>query len=107
MDIDLNQLSLRELKDIQARVAKAISSYEDRKRKEVYAELEAKAKEMGYSLNELMTAAPARANGKRSHGEAKFANPANSADTWTGRGRKPRWFLEAIAAGRSEDDLLI
>ena len=107
MDMDLNQLSLRELKDLQARIAKAIASYEDRKRKEVFAELEAKAKEMGYSLNELLGAAPTRATSKRSAGEAKFANPANAAETWTGRGRKPRWFIEAIAAGRPEDDLLV
>lgn len=107
MDLDLNQLSLRELKDLQARIAKAIATYEDRKRKEVFVELEAKAKEMGYSLNELLGTAPVRPGAKRSTGEAKFANPANAAETWTGRGRKPRWFIEAIAAGRPESDLLI
>lgn len=107
MDMDLNQLSLRELKDLQARIAKAIATYEDRKRKEVLVELEAKAKEMGYSLNELLGASAARSNGKRSAGEAKYANPANPSETWTGRGRKPRWFLDEVAAGRPEDDMLI
>ena len=52
MDIDLNDLSLRELKDLQARVGRAIASYEDRKKKEALTELEEKAREMGYSLAE-------------------------------------------------------
>ena len=107
MDIDLNQLSLRELKDIQGRVNKAIATYEERKRKEVFAELEAKAKEMGYSLNELLGTAPVRGATKRPNGEPKYANPENAADTWSGRGRKPRWFIDAIAAGRDEADMLV
>lgn len=104
--MDLNQLSLRELKDIQGRVNKAIATYEERKRKEVFAELEAKAKEMGYSLTELLGTAPAR-GAKRPNGEPKFANPENPSDTWSGRGRKPRWFIEAIAAGREESEMLV
>jgi len=29
----------------------------------------------------------------------KYRNPSNDAQTWTGRGRKPRWLIEALAAG--------
>ena len=47
MSIDLNNLSLKELKDLQAQVAKAISSFEDRKKKLALAELEEKARELG------------------------------------------------------------
>lgn len=37
----------------------------------------------------------------------KYRNPANSAETWTGRGRQPRWVADAIAAGKSMQDLAI
>jgi len=37
----------------------------------------------------------------------KYANPANKAETWSGRGRRPRWFDEAIKAGKSADDMAI
>lgn len=104
MDIDLNALSLRELKDLQARVNRALSSYEERKKKEALSELEERARSMGYSLAELTGVAPTR---KRSLSAAKYANPANPAETWTGRGRKPRWYEAAIAAGKSPDDLAI
>ena len=37
----------------------------------------------------------------------KYRNPGNPAETWSGRGRKPRWVEEQVGAGRSLSDLLI
>lgn len=102
--IDLNDLSLKELKQLLRDVEKAIASYEDRQKAEARAELEAKAKEMGFTLAELMglegkkTRAPA---------QAKYAHPDNSSLTWSGRGRKPQWFVEALAAGKTPEDLSV
>jgi DNA-binding protein H-NS len=107
MDINLDVLSLRELKDLQGRVARAIASYEDRKKKEALAELEQKAREMGYSLAELLAAQGQKAPRKRAVSPARYANPANPSDTWTGRGRKPGWFIAALAAGRNPEDMAI
>ncbi len=104
MAFDLDHLSLKDLKDLHAQVTKAIATFVDRKKKQALAELEEKAREHGFSLSELTGAAPVR---KRTPATAKYANPANSADTWSGRGRKPRWFEEAIANGKKADDLLI
>jgi DNA-binding protein H-NS len=38
---------------------------------------------------------------------AKYRNPDNPAETWAGRGRKPKWVEEKLAQGSSLDDLLI
>ena len=102
--MDLNSLSLKELKDLQSQVAKVISGYEDRKKREALAELEEKAKALGFSLAELTGVAIAR---KRSPSVAKYANPANKADTWSGRGRKPRWFSEALGKGKKPESMAI
>ncbi|SDH52121.1 H-NS family nucleoid-associated regulatory protein [Propionivibrio dicarboxylicus] len=40
-------------------------------------------------------------------GEPKFCNPANSSETWSGKGRKPAWVNQHLAQGRSLDELLI
>lgn len=104
MNLDLNSMSLKELKDLQSQVAKAISGYEDRRKREALAELEEKAKAMGFSLAELTGVTAGR---KRSPSVAKYANPANAADTWSGRGRKPRWFSEAMAKGKKPEDLAV
>ena len=104
MKIDLNTLSLKDLRDLQSQVAKAISGYEDRRKREALAELEEKAKAMGFSLSELTGVTGGR---KRSPSVAKYANPANKDDTWSGRGRKPRWFSEALAKGGKPEDMAI
>lgn len=36
----------------------------------------------------------------------KYRNPENINETWTGMGRKPLWFLKALEAGRTPDELL-
>lgn len=100
--MDLNALSLKELKDLQAQVSRAIASFEDRKKKEALAELEDKARAMGFTLAELTGMQAAH---KRAPATAKYANPANPAETWSGRGRKPRWFVEAMAAGKSAESM--
>lgn len=102
--IDLNKLSLKELKDLQSQVAKAIASFEDRKKKEALAELEEKARALGFSLAELTGTAVTR---KRAPATAKYANPANHSETWSGRGRKPRWFEAALKEGKTAQDLAV
>ena len=104
MDINLDSLSLKELKDLQSQVARAVSSFEDRKKKEVLADLEEMARANGFTLAELTGATIVR---KRAPAVAKYANPADKSDTWSGRGRKPRWFAAALAAGTHPADLAI
>jgi DNA-binding protein H-NS len=97
MNINLHSLSLKELKDLQSQVAKAIATFEDRKKKDALAALEATARDMGFSLAELTGTAPS--SRKRRPSSVKYTNPANPSETWTGRGRKPRWFEAAVKAG--------
>lgn len=104
METNYNDLSLKELKDIQVQVARAIATFEDRKRKEAAAELDERARAMGFSLAELATLTTSR--GRKSASAAKYANPADPSQTWTGKGRKPGWFISALAAGKSPEDML-
>ncbi len=104
MHLDLNELSLKDLKDLQSQVAKAITTFEERRKKEALAELEDRARALGFSLTELTGTAISR---KRAPATAKYRNPANPADTWSGRGRKPRWFEAALNAGKTPEDLAI
>lgn len=101
---NVNTLSLKDLKELQAHVVKAIATFEDRKRKEAIAELQEMARAKGFTLEELTGTAVVR---RRAPATAKYANPANNSDTWSGRGRKPRWFIEALASGKQPDDLSV
>jgi DNA-binding protein H-NS len=37
----------------------------------------------------------------------KYRNPANPTQTWSGRGKRPHWFNDALKAGKKEKDLAI
>ncbi|ABA81531.1 H-NS histone family protein [Rhodobacter sphaeroides] len=103
-NLELDGLSIKELKNLQTQVAKAISTFEERRRKEALSELEEKARELGFSLSELTGTALTR---QRAGAAPKYANPDQPEQTWSGRGRKPHWFVEALAAGKTAEDLQI
>jgi DNA-binding protein H-NS len=103
-DYDLEALSLSELKKMQKDVAKAISTFEDRQKAEARAKVEAFARDLGYSLAELFGT---ETKTSRAPAAAKYRNPENPALTWSGRGRKPQWFVEALEAGKTAGDLTV
>jgi DNA-binding protein H-NS len=103
-DFDLEALSLNELKKMQKDIAKAISTFEDRRKAEARAKVEAFARDLGYSLAELVGA---DTKTSRAPAAAKYRHPENPALTWSGRGRKPQWFAEALSAGKTAEDMAI
>lgn len=103
-DFNLEALSLKELRQLQKDLAKAISTFEDRQKAEVRAKLDAIAKEMGYSLADLIGA---EAKTARAPAVAKYRHPENAALTWSGRGRKPQWFADHIRAGKDPSELAV
>ncbi len=102
MNIDLDALSLSELRDLRNKVERAISSYEDRRRKEAMAAVESAAREHGFNLAELTGVKLSK-----SKVAAKYANPEDNSQTWSGRGRKPRWVQDHLDSGKPIGDLEI
>jgi DNA-binding protein H-NS len=104
MHFNLSELSLKELKVLQTNVAKEIAGFQDRAKRQALAELEENARALGFTLAELTGTAQVR---KRSPAQPKYGNPSDPIETWSGRGRQPRWFADALAAGKTPDDLAI
>lgn len=103
---DINSMDLDQLKKFQKDIEKAISSYEARRLADARKALEAKAAELGVSLAEIMGSKPAK--GAKAAVSAKYRNPKNPEETWSGRGRKPRWLVVAMTSvGAKLDDFLI
>ena len=82
--------------------------------------LAAMLKAEGYTAEEVFGGTPSSAapkaaakakapRSRKSLGKVppKFRNPDNPAETWTGRGKQPRWLAAFTAAGRSVDEFLI
>lgn len=102
--IDLDHLTLDELKKLQRDVKKAVDSYEDRARKKALAEADAVVRQHGFTIEQLLGKAPKTT---RAVVKPKYANPADPSQTWSGRGRKPKWIIAALDSGKSLDDLAI
>jgi len=96
-------LRSREKADVVGRIKEAIAHY-------------------GITVDELFGGAPVRATRKRAAaaaattkarkpaarkpgGAAKYTDGAGR--TWTGVGKRPTWFKDALAAGKAAEDLLI
>lgn len=107
MAITLSGLSRKELLDLRANVDKALKDAEVRERREALKAAELAAAEFGFSLAELSAEAKARVASKQSKTPAKYRNPSNPEETWSGRGRKPRWVHEALTSGADITDLEI
>ena len=103
MTIALEKMSLDDLKTLRKDVDTAIRTYQDREKKKALAALEAKAQELGFSLNEL-TGPGGKA--RKVH-PAKFRHSDDPSKTWSGRGRQPGWVKDILASGGNLDDYLI
>lgn len=126
--------SLDKLRKESAKIEKAIKLKESREKKKVVEEIKAVARKHGFSLSELISnpensvkqltgsksnakksaAASHRVNKskppgrkKRAKAKIKYRNPGNSQETWTGRGRQPRWVVSHLENGGSIDQLSV
>lgn len=102
MTMDLETLSREELQKLIADAQKALKTVDARRMAEAKRAVELAAKEYGFSLEDVVMA-----GGKSSKGAPKYANPADPSQTWTGRGRKPNWLIDAMKAGTSLDDMAL
>ena len=100
--IDLSTLDRDQLLQVNKDVAKALKTYDKRKRDEALREMELVAQKHGIALKKFVLGGP-----KRSVQIPKYRHPEKPSLTWSGRGRQPGWFKEAVDAGHSRDDLLV
>lgn len=110
MTISLDGMNRNQLERLQDRVTKQLEKLDVAERKAALAAAQRAAKAYGYDLLELTNkstrarSAPAK---RKSASKPKYANPDNKAQTWSGLGRQPQWFKEAIGSGMKREDLAI
>lgn len=120
MSFDLEGFSATELETLITQAKKRKTTLKKRKPiASVRAKLKAAAAAEGYTITELFAgksakAAPARKarkaakKGRRLGKVApKYRNPANKSETWTGRGKPPRWMAPLLKKGKKKEDFLI
>lgn len=113
MSISLTGMSRKELEKLQSKIVKQLVKLEAQEKHKALAAARKAVSAMGYSLEDvLVSAEPAKrkkgaASEAKKPGKPKYAHPENPALTWTGKGRQPQWFKEAIEGGKAPEELLI
>lgn len=102
--MDLNAMSSAELKQLQTDLKNAIEARQKEDLKAARLAAEKAVGEFGFSLEDVFPTAVKRLKGKA---VPKYRNPMNPDQTWTGRGRKPKWINEVLQGGADLTDLEI
>ena len=97
--MELEHLSLSELQVLRARVDQEIEKRQMQVRKEGLEKIKSIAAEYGLSADELKSLSGNIAVGKRGSVAPKYRDPKDSENTWTGRGRKPKWVEAFLNSG--------
>lgn len=97
-----------ELEKIQQQIQelqKKANELQQQKKSAIIEEVKAKIKAYGLTAKELGLGAVEKHEDKRSQPVAiKYRDGDN---TWTGRGRKPKWLEEKLASGSKLEDFLV
>lgn len=105
--VNYDRMSLKELLDHEARISKAIIAARRNDLSLARKKVAAVAESLGYKIEDL-TGSPRGA--KRANGSkvaVKYRNKDNPEETWTGRGRQPKWLAARLAKGAKLADFAV
>lgn len=101
---DLTQLSEIELQKVIDEAEKALKERLTTKRKEVFAQIKELAASIGVTVDIHDEKLSDKKNSKVA---ARYRNPADPLQTWSGRGLAPKWMQALIASGRDKSEFEI
>ena len=105
---DISNLSVEELRRLTAEAEALIESKKDQEIEDAYNNIIQIAETVGYSLEQFIEyGAQKRKKTTRKAVEPRYRNKNNAAETWTGRGKQPRWLVAQLEKGAKLEDFLI
>ena len=106
----LDKMSVKELSDLDGKIKKAIVHAREREKAIFKQKLDAIIAHAGMDISEvaeLYGIGRSRGARKGSKVAPKYRNPDNKTETWTGRGRQPRWLSAKMSKGAKLPDFAI
>ena len=109
---DYESMPYAELKKLHTEIGETLKKRQEIDRHEAREKMQKMAEDMGFmSVIEMLGIEagrnPKRKNGKRTPARIKYQNPDNPAETWTGKGRVPKWMQPLIEGGKVKEDFLV
>jgi DNA-binding protein H-NS len=96
----LDSMSYAELASMETRIARLKIEKQNAERTELRERVIAMVKEHGFEISDLF------GKGRKGKGTVavKYRDPHNPENTWTGRGRMPRWMAAATKGGKAKKE---
>lgn len=99
----LDKMTYADLRKLRERVEVAIAAKRVEDAATTKEQLRAMAEKAGFSLGELF----GKRGAKKGSREVKYRDPKDSSQTWTGRGRKPNWLVDALNKGAKIESFVV
>jgi DNA-binding protein H-NS len=103
---DLQSLSYKELRDLHARIGDEIQTRKQAEKSNVQKKVMELVQSAGFDIDDIVGKTSSKSLKGRKIAP-KYRNPKNPDETWTGRGRQPKWLAQELSRGRSLKSFLI
>lgn len=101
-----SEMSLAELVSARDQIDTLIKQKKSEEANNLLKEFQERADSLGIDLNELVgTKGKKKKSGSKL--PAKYQNPDNKSETWSGQGRQPKWVRNQMSQGKNLEDLAI
>ena len=97
--MDLSKLTSAQLRELQEQLKDELKRRASQDRSEALEQIHAIARAVGLPIKELLGSSPVR-SGRTGPVAARYRNPADASQQWTGRGRQPTWVKEWVDGGK-------
>ncbi len=98
-DINLEAYSVEELQLLMEKAQKEIDQKEKFRIQEVRSEMQRMASALGMTPEAILEFDSRKKKPAKTASKVKFQNPNDPSQTWSGRGKRPRWLQGAIEQG--------
>jgi len=106
----IDDLSAAQLEELQQHITERMDQLHKDTVARLREQFQKDAEAAGVSLDEVLGRKGTRKRRQsrpRSPEAPKYIHPEDASKTWNGRGRRPRWVEEYVAAGRNLEDLRV
>lgn len=110
MAADLDNLTIAELEQLIADAQARIEKKREEAVAQARADIERIAASTGYSLQDLLGMGKPRPRSSSGRGRTvaqKYRNPRDPSQSWSGRGKRPRWLQEELEQGGKLENFLV
>ena len=106
--VNIDKLTYAELSELRDEIDAAMEIRHEEERQAIADQIEELAYAAGFgSAQEVLGIKSKRGRSAGYTVKPKYRNPWDASQTWTGRGRKPRWVVEALDEGHEMEEFLI